>query len=82
MHEERDTLRHFLMSNVKYRGSHYVRVLDMYARITSVETDKRVLEVESHSVPGPEIFPYHCLPVLITILIQCPIVDESLLYAT
>ena len=53
MHEERDTLRHFLMSNVKYRGSHYVRVLDMYARITSVETDKRVLVVEAHSVPGP-----------------------------
>ena len=59
MHEERDTLRHFLMSNVTYRGSHYVRVLDMYARITSVETDKRVLVVEAHSVPGP--IPLHVL---------------------
>ena len=30
MHEERDTLWHFVMSIVKYRKSHYVRVLDMY----------------------------------------------------
>ena len=31
MHEERDTLSHFVMSIVKYRKSHYiVRVLDMY----------------------------------------------------
>ena len=47
------------MFNVTYRGSHYVRVLDMYARITSVETDKRVLVVEAHSVPGP--IPLHVL---------------------
>ena len=30
MHEERDTLWHFVMSIVKHRESHYVRVLDMY----------------------------------------------------
>ena len=30
MHEERDTLSHFVMSIVKYRESHYVRVRDMY----------------------------------------------------
>ena len=30
MHEERDTLRHFVMSIVKYREFHYVTVLDMY----------------------------------------------------
>jgi len=30
MHEERDTLWHFVMSIVKYRESHYVRVLYMY----------------------------------------------------
>ena len=32
MHEERDTLWHFVMSIVKYRESHYVTVLDMYVR--------------------------------------------------
>ena len=30
MHEERDTLWHFVMSIVKYRESHYVTILDMY----------------------------------------------------
>ena len=30
MHEELDTLWHFVMSIVNYRESHYVRVLDMY----------------------------------------------------
>ena len=30
MHKERDTLRHFAMSIVKYRESHEVTVLDMY----------------------------------------------------
>ena len=30
MHEERDTLWHFVVSIVKYRESHYVTVLDMY----------------------------------------------------
>ena len=29
MHEERDPLRHFVMSLVKYRESRYVTVLDM-----------------------------------------------------
>ena len=31
MHEERDTLSHFVMSIVKYHESHYVAVLDRYA---------------------------------------------------
>ena len=30
MHEEGDTLWHFVMSFVKYRESHYVAVLDIY----------------------------------------------------
>ena len=30
MHEEQDTLWHFVTSIVKYCESHYVRVLDMY----------------------------------------------------
>ena len=30
LHEEWDTLWHFVMSIVKYRESHYVTVLDMY----------------------------------------------------
>ena len=30
MHEERDTLWHFVMSIVKYHESHYVAVLDRY----------------------------------------------------
>ena len=30
MHEEQDTLWHFVMSIVKYRESHYVTILDMY----------------------------------------------------
>ena len=30
MHEERDTLWHFVMSIVKYRESRYVTVLDMF----------------------------------------------------
>jgi len=32
MHEERDTLWHFVMSIVKYHESHYATVLDMYER--------------------------------------------------
>ena len=32
MHEERDTLWHFVMSIVKYREPHYVRVLDIYGK--------------------------------------------------
>ena len=35
MHEERDTLWHFVMSIVKYRESQYVTVLDMYAQSKS-----------------------------------------------
>ena len=34
MHEERDTLLHFVMSFVKYRESHYVTVLDMYGYLS------------------------------------------------
>ena len=34
MHEEQDTLWHFVMSIVKYRESHYVTVLDMYVWMT------------------------------------------------
>ena len=30
MHFERDTLWYFMMSIVKYRESHYVRVIDIY----------------------------------------------------
>jgi len=33
MHEEQDTLWHFVTSIVKYRESHYVTVLDMYDTI-------------------------------------------------
>ena len=33
MHEERDTLWHLVMSIVKWRESHYVRVLDMYDKL-------------------------------------------------
>ena len=33
MHEERDTLWHFVMSIVNYRESHYGTVLDMYETI-------------------------------------------------
>ena len=32
MHEERDTLWHFVMSIVKYRKSHSVTVLDIYGQ--------------------------------------------------
>ena len=32
MHEERDTLWHFVMSIVKYRESHYVIILDIYVK--------------------------------------------------
>ena len=38
MHEERDTLWHFVMSVVKYHESHYfmyVKVLDMYDSVWS-----------------------------------------------
>ena len=36
MHEERDTLWHFVMFIVKYRESHYVTVLDMYGQIPAL----------------------------------------------
>jgi len=33
MHEEQNTLWHFVMSIVKYREYHYVTVLDTYERL-------------------------------------------------
>ena len=39
MHEERDTLCHFVMSIVKYYESRYAAVLDRYEMVTHPDID-------------------------------------------
>ena len=49
MHEERDTLWHFVMSVVKYHESHYVAVLDRYVLTKQVIRAVIILNIKDLS---------------------------------